>query len=109
MILKITSDEGKIITYIDLKKVFSIKASESNDGKPSITFYSESNKMESFSFDSIKSRDGYIKYLEENVFEDSIFDDQEMPDFEEEEQKTIEEYLDQYDPMSNLKEGEENE
>ncbi len=110
-ILKVTSDNGSIKTYIVLDNCFSIKAREDEQGKPVIIFRSSTGQIESFTFNSKKSRDAYLEELEqEDLIYDNLIIDDDYPDDEQEEDKeedipTAEDYLSSYDPMNNLKFG----
>lgn len=106
MLLKITSDQGTIITYINLENVFSIKSHDREESF-NIEFYSiNGNKTESFCFTSKKERDQYLKDLESYISKEVIIVDDNNFAGEEED---IEFTLDNYDPMSNLEEKKDNE
>ena len=113
-ILKVSSDNGTIKTYIVLDNCFSIKSREDEQGKPVIVFRSSTGQIESFTFNSKKSRDAYLEALEqEELIYDNLIVDDDFPEDEEDESEEYEEeheaekestedYLASYDPMKNL-------
>lgn len=108
-ILKVTSDNGTIKTYIVLDNCFCIKSQKDKSGDPVIIFTGSNGQIESFSFKSEKSRDAYLEALEEEdlIYDNLIVDDDYPEDEEDEtedetEKESTEDYLNSYDPMKNL-------
>ena len=110
-ILKVSSDNGTIKTYIVLDNCFSIKSQKDKSGNPVIIFTGSNGQIESFSFTSEKSRDAYLEALEqEDLISDNLIVDDDYPedeedeteDYQEEDEKSTKDYLASYDPMKNL-------
>lgn len=107
-ILKVTSDNGTIKTYIVLDNCFSIKSQKDESGDPLIVFTGTNGQTESFSFKSEKSRDAYLEALEQEdlIYDNLIIDDDYPEDEESEEEDNSKDYLSSsYDPMDSLREN----